>query len=174
MYSYLHESSIKGREIDFLEFGVFEGASIQYWMELNLNHDSRFFGFDSFEGLPEDWRPGSPKGRFDVGGLTPVVDDRRVTFVRGWFEDTIPQFVNSFSSNNRLVLHLDADLYGSSMLALTYFTPFMRKGTVLIFDEFFDLEHEAKAFKDWGRIYRKSFRVIAEVQNYAQICAELL
>jgi hypothetical protein len=61
MYDYVNEFSIKGEAIDYLEFGVWNGRSIRYWANLNKNENSRFFGFDSFQGLPEDWRPDRPK-----------------------------------------------------------------------------------------------------------------
>jgi hypothetical protein len=50
----------------------------------------------------------------------------------------------------------------------------MSKGTLLIFDEFYDREHEFKALQDWQRIYRKQFRIVAEMHNYGRICAELV
>jgi len=172
-YRYIHESCINGSAVDYLEFGVYKGDSIREWIGLNTHGESRFFGFDSFEGLPEYWRPGQNRGHFDVQGKIPQVDDSRVTFVKGWFDSTIPTFAGQFCSRNRLILHLDADLYGSTMLALVHFTPFMSKGTLLIFDEFYDRDHEFKAFRDWLKMTGKTFRVVAEVDGFAKICAEL-
>jgi Macrocin-O-methyltransferase (TylF) len=174
MYRSLHELFINGDAVDYLEFGVFQGDSMRQWASLNKHKDSRFFGFDSFEGLPEDWRAGQGKGHFDVRGVVPRIDDPRVKFVKGWFEKTIPPFARDFSAKNRLLLHVDSDLYGSAMLALVHFAAFMSKGTLLIFDEFYDRENEFKALMDWQKIYRKSFRIIAEMENYGKICAELL
>jgi len=174
MYRSLHESCINGGAVDYLEFGVFQGDSIRQWVNLNKHEDSRFFGFDSFEGLPEDWRAGQGKRHFDVQGAVPLIDDPRVEFVKGWFENTVPPFARAFSTRNRLLLHVDCDLYGSAMLALVYFSPFMSKGSLLIFDEFYDRENEFKAFMDWQRIFRKSFRIIAEMGNYGRICVELV
>jgi hypothetical protein len=174
MYRYVDETSIRQEAIDYLEFGVFQGESIRRWTNLNKNKDSRFFGFDSFEGLPEGWKSDKPKGHFDKGGAIPQIGDERVKFIKGWFEDTVPPFAREFVVKNRLVVHLDADLYGSTMLALVYLTPSMSKGTLLIFDEFFDREHEFKAMMDWQRIYKKNFQIIAEVRNYGQICAQLI
>jgi O-methyltransferase len=74
---------------------------------------------------------------------------------------------------NVLVVHIDCDLYGGAMLALVHLAPFMTKGTILIFDEFFDRENEFKAFTDWQRIYRKNIRIVGEVENYAQIGIQL-
>jgi O-methyltransferase len=174
MYRYVYETYVKSEPLDYLEFGVFKGDSIREWATLNKHDGSRFYGFDSFEGLPENWRPGQEAGHFKVDGAVPSIDDPRVRFIKGWFEDTIPSFAREFSTRNRLLLHLDADLYGSTMLPLIHFAPFMSKGTLLIFDEFYDRNHEFKALQDWQRIYRKPFRIVAETQDYGRICAELV
>jgi O-methyltransferase len=173
MYSHVHGSLIKQEPIDYLEFGVFQGDSLRYWLDLDKNSRSRFFGFDSFEGLPEQWGP-MEKGAFDVGGTIPRIEDERVEFFKGWFNETIPRFACKFSAKNRLVLHLDADLYGSTMLALVHLGPVLRTGTLLFFDEFFAREHEFRALMDWQVIYGRNFRIVAKTADYAQICAELL
>ena len=84
------------------------------------------FGFDSFEGLPEDWKHAfgsiTKKGTFNVNGQTPDIDNTNVKFVKGWFEDTLPNFLRDnadlFSNDNDVVVHLDADLYGPSVFVL--------------------------------------------------------
>ena len=174
MFRSVHERFISDGAIDYLEFGVFRGDSIREWITLNSQKNSRFFGFDSFEGLPEDWRVGQGKGHFDVHGSIPHIDDPRVRFIKGWFENTIPRFTREFSPQSRLVLHVDADLYSSAMLALVHFAPYMSEGTILMFDEFYDRENEFKALMDWQKIFKKKFRIIAEMENYGKICAELL
>ena len=174
MYRHVHDEIIKTDAIDYLEFGVFQGESIRYWTSINKRPESRFFGFDSFEGLPEDWKDGKPRGHFDTGGSTPKIADARVQFVKGWFVHSVPPFARDFSTRNRLVLHLDADLYSSTMLPLVHFERFMTAGTLLIFDEFYDREHEYKALMDWQKIFGREVRVVAEMDNFSKICAELV
>ena len=81
--------------IDYLEFGVHEGHSILYWAECNKAPESRFFGFDTFSGLPEDWTPDYRKGHFDTSGHIPETTDKRVSFISGLFQDTVPEFLTT-------------------------------------------------------------------------------
>jgi O-methyltransferase len=155
--------------IDYLEFGVHTGDSLRKWTTLNSDPGSRFFGFDSFEGLPEDWRDGQGRGHFDVGGQIPVINDARVSFVKGWFNDTVPAFASTFEPRGRLVLHLDADLYSSSMWPLVFLTPAIVPGTILMFDEFYDREHEFKAYRDWLLISGRSGRIVAETDHLGKV-----
>jgi O-methyltransferase len=174
MYDQISTVLIKGNPVDYLEFGVFRGDSIRYWTTINRSAESRFFGFDSFEGLPEVWGKTRKKGDFNLEGNMPVINDERVRFVKGWFDKTVESFAAKFEPRNRLVLHLDADLYSSTMLALVFFNKWMGAGTILIFDEFSDRQHEFKAFRDFLQIWKREYRVIGQMDNYAKISLELL
>src|SRR5690349_21597396 len=55
LYEYVHGKLAGNEPVDYLEFGVFQGTSIRKWISLNPHPKSRFFGFDTFEGLPEPW-----------------------------------------------------------------------------------------------------------------------
>lgn len=41
--------------INYFEFGVAKGDMIKFWASQNSHSESTFTGFDSFEGLPENW-----------------------------------------------------------------------------------------------------------------------
>jgi O-methyltransferase len=155
LYKFLSENIICEGSIDYLEFGVFRGDSIRAWADLNVHKASRFIGFDSFEGLPEPWNTHNPKGTFDVGGVYPQISDVRVQFVKGWFQDTVPRFLESFSPKNRLVIHNDSDLYSSNLYTLTRLNCIMTPGTIIIFDEFTSPLHEFRAFNDYLSAYQR-------------------
>src|SRR6202789_2568983 len=121
MYDYLNSEILGAQPIDYLEFGVYQGYTIKYWSTINSNPNSRFCGFDSFEGLPEDWSGAFvrvPQGTFTTEGMVPEIDDSRVSFEKGWFQNRLPVFLQTFEPRNRLVVHCDADLYTSTLYVL--------------------------------------------------------
>lgn len=153
--------------VQYLEFGVYKGDSIHYWAARNTNPDARFYGFDSFEGLPEDWFPGMNKGAFDVGGQMPDTGDGRIRFVQGWFNETLQPFLKEVRPDptKRIVLHLDADLYSSTYYVLNclYFDGWIKPGTTLIFDEVVvaSIAHtEFRAFYDFVQVMGLKYRVL--------------
>src|SRR6516164_7705246 len=119
LYRHVEEKILQGCSIDYLEFGVWEGETVRQWTSINSSPHSRFFGFDTFEGLPEDWNAERQKGNFDLGGRPPIIDDPRVSFILGRFHESLPGFVETYKPRSRLVVHIDCDLYGSALCALT-------------------------------------------------------
>lgn len=116
---------IKDEVVLYLEFGVWEGASLRAWSCLLRNPFASLHEFDSFEGLPESWDT-RPKGFFDVHDHLPRFDDPRVCLHKGWFQDTLPGFV--LPKHERLVLNLDADLYSSTKFVLDTLQDAMQPG----------------------------------------------
>jgi len=160
--------------IDYLEFGVHEGHSILYFSRQNKWVDSRFFGFDCFTGLPEDWNADFGRGRFDTGGRAPETTDPRVEFVVGMFQDTLPKFLRSFRTDRQIVVHIDCDLYSSALYCLTKLDAILPPGSILIFDEFGDVLHEFRAAHDYMSSYRREFRVICSHDDFFTVGVELL
>lgn len=159
--------------VTYLEFGVFEGVTLRQWTRLITSPESRFVGFDSFEGLPENWGLFTSKDVFDVKGKMPHFDDPRVHLIKGWFNDTLPPFLTDFQPLPLLVLHLDADLYSSTIFVLRQMKPHLRPGTILIFDEFFDREHELKALNEFLNDEKLNLRCLAATRALSQVAFEL-
>ena len=166
-YRYVHGEVCGGTAIDFLEFGVYKGDSIRFWSQMNRDPQSRFIGFDSFEGLPENWTKKVPKGAFYVGGAVPQIDDERVTFVTGWFQNALPGFLKGFGPRSRLVVHNDSDLYSSTLFTLVSLHRFLIPGTVIIFDEYSHATHEFRAFADYRSAFWRSATPVAMTSDYA-------
>lgn len=147
-----------------VEFGVYSGYS------LGLIADRMpVIGFDSFEGLPEDWREGFPKGTFgpDDGpslGVT-LLPPAHSMIVPGWFNDTLPSFPFPLLS----LIHIDCDLYSSTTTALRWTKRHMMPGTIVVFDEFQGYDgweqHEAKAWAEFLDEHEVVAEVIAEADQ---------
>jgi hypothetical protein len=131
--------------IDFLEFGVSKGESMRWWLTHVPDRESLFFGFDTFEGIPEDWGT-RRKGSYTNEGNIPEVSDNRCHFYVGLFQDTLGQFLSKTTLNKRLVVHLDADLYSSTLYCLFALRSHLKCGDLVIFDEFDITTHEFRAF----------------------------
>jgi hypothetical protein len=107
--------------------------------------NAKVFGFDSFQGLPEDWQPGCPRGKFAVDQLPECPTG--ASFVVGLFEDTLPTF--PFTDKVTLV-HIDCDLGSSTRTAFRYVRPHLAVGSYIVFDELWGYDgfekHEMRAF----------------------------
>lgn len=169
LYQYVVDTlDLQKEAIDYLEFGVSGGQSFRWWQGKCKHADSKFYGFDTFEGLPEKW------GTFHKGDMAadiPVIDDRRVEFIKGLFQDTIPGFLSRVNLKNgkRKIIHMDADLFHSTLYALTSLAPYVKSGDVILFDEFNVPNHEYFAFKMFSDSFYIKTRLIGAVNNYFQV-----
>ncbi|MCI4326912.1 MAG: class I SAM-dependent methyltransferase [Thermoplasmata archaeon] len=174
LYAHLNEELVRGAPIDYFEFGVYQGNSLREWVRMNPNPSSRFWGFDSFRGLPEDWVPGFAKGSYDLAGSPPVIPDPRVTLVEGEFQTSLPTFLLGFHPASRLVVHLDCDLYSSALFCLASCDSLFVPGTIIVFDEFCVPLHEFRAFRDYSSAFRRRLKPVAMVGERGQQVAFLV
>lgn len=155
------------------EFGVNEGGTVSYIAKTLRNRSVH--GFDSFEGLPEDWSGNKMSaGYFDRGGKLPKVP-ANVTLHAGWFDRSLPRFVTAHPGPAAF-LHIDCDLYSSTVTIFENFADRIVPGTVLVFDEYFNYPnwqaHEHKAFTEFRERSPHQFRYIAySVQQVAVVVA---
>jgi hypothetical protein len=134
-----------------MEFGVFDGGSLK---QIAAATQQEVHGFDSFEGLPEDWTHFQKKGRFSLSGTPPpqLAALKNVQLHKGWFQDTLPGFLQKHPGPARFV-HIDCDLYSSTNTVLGLLADRIVPGTVIVFDEYLNYpgwqEHERKAFAEF-------------------------
>jgi hypothetical protein len=150
---------IADKQVLYLEFGVFQGSSMRQWAKWLTNRNSKLRGFDSFEGLPENWSGWSKKGQLSVGGRVPNIPDERVKFFKGWIEETLPSY--KVEENEVLVVFIDTDLYSSTAYVLTTLKNHFKIGTIIYFDEFAVREHELQAFDNFLAESGMKFELIA-------------
>jgi hypothetical protein len=129
-----------------LEFGVRFGSSIR---QIAALVNKTVHGFDSFEGLPEQWHH-EPKGMYSTNGVIPNVPGN-VVLHAGWFEDTLPRFLERHSGPVRF-MNVDCDTYSSTKTILDHLADRIVPGTVIVFDEYIGNEYwredEFKAFQE--------------------------
>jgi O-methyltransferase len=173
LYRYLNDKIAGNSPIDYLEFGVYRGDATRAWMALNRHPESRFFGFDTFEGLPEDWKFFNaivPRGAWHAGGMPPDIHDPRVKFTKGLFQETLPDFLKTFTPKNRLVINCDADLYTSTLYLLATLSPLLGPGQIVIFDEFSTV-YEFKAFRDFTASFLRKCKLLASAERFCERAA---
>lgn len=136
---------------DIAEFGVFKGTSINFFARhLAACGDKRaLHGFDSFEGLSEDWEGEAlPAGAFDQKGRLPKVQPS-VALYPGWVENTVPGFLERNPDVRIAMLHIDTDTYTPAKIILEHFKPRLVEGAIIMFDELIGYpnwrNHEYKA-----------------------------
>jgi hypothetical protein len=180
-------------EGDYLEFGVFRGSTlIQAFHTIRASyraraadatgiHDAdyrrrvrdlwdrtRFFAFDSFQGLPplegaDRQTQDFAKGKFACskedffGNLRANgVDMTKVVAVPGWFAETCSEETKRrHEMKAAAIVHVDCDLYESTRIALKFIESVLVDGTVLIFDDWYSFRGnpalgEQRAFREWA------------------------
>ena len=161
---YFHRWALFDRMIDmsnkarpFYEFGVWRGRAFQHLIQTF----KKGYGFDTFEGIPEDWHD-EKAGTYSSDGNIPQIEGGE--FIVGKFEDTLPGF---FSEPRPMasVINFDADLYSSTICALNFSKSVIDKHTILIFDEFLMNENweedEYKALNDFCLNNNYTYEVLA-------------
>lgn len=132
------------------EFGVFRGASINEIAARRRN--DIIYGFDSFEGLREDWSGHDcAKGAFDLRADFPKVAPK-VRLIKGWFDNTLPDFL-AHHPEPFAFIHCDCDTYESAQNLFNLIGTRIRNGTVIVFDEYLGYRGwkigEFKAWQDF-------------------------
>jgi hypothetical protein len=129
----------------WLEFGVATGKTINY---IASCAPSLVYGFDSFEGLPEDFTPAIKEGHFEQEEIPDVLDNVRLEV--GLFQDTLEDFLEEHEDLIAYV-HLDADIYTSTRYVLDTLAPRIQPGTVMQFDDifYFDQKWYTDEFDAW-------------------------
>lgn len=154
-----------------LEFGVASGNTINH---IARQTQALVYGFDSFEGLPEDWRTGYSAGRYAQN--RPTLESN-IRLIEGLFDDTLPGFVANHSGDFVSLAHIDCDLYTSTKTVLEGIKELLRPGSILVFDEYFNYpgwqHHEFKALRQFCSENGVSYTYDAFVPSHQQVCIRL-
>lgn len=179
----LTRASIAGH---VMEFGVYRGKTMQHISRHFAQH--QVWGFDSFVGLPEPWftrsnaGPSHKAGTFDMRlePVQPVFADN-VHLVPGWYHESLPPWLEQ-NPGPVCFVHVDCDLYTSTMTVLSLLNDRIIPGTILVFDEFYpwsdhdeyDLWHqgEYRALGQWLAEQHRQIEVVMR-SRHQQCCVRV-
>ena len=165
-----HITDLCKKDRPFYEFGVWRGEAFRYLIRTL----KKGYGFDTFQGLPEDWHD-EKVGSYSSGGNVPKIKGGE--FIVGKFEDTLPRF---FAEDRPMasIINFDADLYSSTICALNFSRPVIDKHTILIFDEFIINENweqdEYKALEEFCATNEYTYEVLAISFFTKQVAVKIL
>jgi len=145
----------------YLEFGVYTGTSINFFSK----HVNTIYGFDSFEGLKEDWAGYElQKGYFSLNKKLPKLNKNVIPIV-GWAQDTLVPFLEKHKPEVNF-LHLDMDTYESTKFVLEKIKPYLVKNCIIAFDELYN-------FSGWEVGEYKALKETYNDNEYKYVCFRL-
>ncbi|MGO1003100.1 methyltransferase domain-containing protein [Lysobacter sp. CA196] len=159
-----------------MEFGVFRGRSLSALAR--ALPERRVHGFDTFTGLPIPWQRSAasvyPAGHFDTGALPEV--PANASLWPGEFGASLPAWLDAHPGPAAL-LHIDCDLYESTVTVLTLIDERIVPGTVLVFDELCDWNEsgvypawrdgEWRALREWLQRRPRRLRLLARGPKFS-------
>ena len=123
------------------------------------------FGFRTL-----DWKIDKRKDAFSTGGRLPQIDDARVNFFKGLFEETLAKYV--LPDHDILAINIDCDPYSSASFVLKSLAKYLRHGTYIYFDEICDRNNELRAFQDFMIASAKRLRLVGANKTYCHAVFE--
>ena len=122
----------------YLEFGVFKGASLNFFSRFLKPKNILIYGFDSFKGITEDWLGTQiRKGSMDLKGTIPKTNSN-CRIIDGLVEKTLPKFIDENKNLKINFVHMDLDTFSPTNFALKIIKPFLVNNSIIIFDNFYN------------------------------------
>jgi hypothetical protein len=158
-----------------LEFGVATGRTLNQFAQWLPNKP--IYGFDGFVGLPEDWTSRMRKGFFARDNLPRVRKNCQLWV--GWFNETLPKFKEKVQLTRPIaLLHVDCDLYSSTVTVLNELKDNIGPGTVIIFDEYMNYPgwqlDEFRAWQEHCKMYGIKYEYIGRVSRHQKVAIRVI
>jgi len=127
----------------------------------------KFYGFDSFEGLPEITANEDKESKFTKGSYAVPYDTvcefikkhdgdlDNIQFFKGFYsEDQFKEILSENSFPKASVVLVDCDLYASTIPVLEFIKPLLQDGSIILFDDYncfnaSDDRGERKAYREF-------------------------
>lgn len=190
-FEFVYKSETRG---DYYEFGVFQGVSLARAIKADVvwrsksgaSYIENFFGFDSFEGLPQfiegdhlnDYEVFKPSQFSDTQPQL-VLDNitkeglsvERVSLISGFYSESLKcdSTLKMVKNSKVAIAHIDCDLYSSAVDCLDFLNERLCDGAVVLFDDWFCYRGRPgqgvhKAFNEWKE---NSGFIVSEYFNYS-------
>jgi len=157
-----------------MELGVFKGSTLNHIADAVAPRT--VYGFDSFEGLPQNWalseNTAITAGFFATNELPKV--SKNAELVVGLFNNTLPEWIGAHPGDISF-LHLDCDIYSSTASALTELNTRITTGTIIVFDDMYSWKDEDdysywrrgqwKALREWLKDYDREVEPLARMRR---------
>ena len=156
-----------------LEFGVATGRTLNHFARLLPG--KTVYGFDGFQGLPEDWTSRMRRGFFARDSLPRVRNNCHL--VIGWFDQTLPKWIKT-NHQPVALLHVDCDLYSSTVTILNNLRHQIVSGTVIVFDEYINYPgwqlDEFRAWQEYVKKHNIRYEYIGRVSRHQKVAVRVL
>jgi len=160
------QSNLEG---EMAEVGVYRGGSSKLICE--LKSDRKLHLFDTFEGLPQTsesdtiskniyWKTAQFSGTSLESVKKYLEKYDNIFFYKGKFPDTAEHVKNSTFS----FVHLDVDLYQSTLDCLQFFYPRLIKGGIILSHDY-NADSVRKAFEDYFMKNKQQIFEIGGIQG---------
>ena len=158
----------------YMEFGVLNGEGMIDAYRQFRGIFSHFYGFDSFEGLPElssdDQRAANLSPIFHKGNFASMqyefvrqailsscrMEAEELSLIKGFYNESLPAFDKESLKVHGIpnVIYIDCDLYSSTLDVLRFIDDLIVTGTWILFDDYWFYrgsphEGEQKAIREW-------------------------
>lgn len=155
---------------DYYEFGLYRGYTFWHAQKAADRigmQEMRFFGFDSFDGLPEVQGEDKKAGFFVPGDyscskeeVTRLLSEHdfdwaRGTLIEGFFDESLnDSLYRDHGMDRASLVMIDCDLYQSTVPVLRFMEPILQEGTIIIFDDWYCFNEaadrgEPRAFREF-------------------------
>ncbi len=133
---------------DLAELGVFKGGSARLICE--VKGDRELHLFDTFAGLPEVGKSDPEFGKGGFASSFEKVQSYLSSFANvSYHVGLFPETANGLEHLRFSFVHLDVDLYSSTLSGLTWFYPRLNRGAVLVSHDYVNALGVRQAFEEF-------------------------
>ena len=153
---------------DYCEFGCFTGASLTHSLRITSGKEffkkKIFYGFDSFEGFPEEAHKIYKSEDFsaDYNEVKKIEKNSkgRCKIIRGFFEESLTDNLIKKNISKISLAFIDCDLALSSIPVFLFIKGRLVNGSFIIIDDYFNIDKNGRSIR---AEFLKTFAVDKEI-----------